>query len=93
MVETLFMRNASYFAKDMEVATVAPLVANQFEHCSVALLGMSKPLEYLRLSPVRGQLEPYDPKSPTGWRYVQTTDTLNELKVCPFTSLDNTTVR
>lgn len=44
---------------------------------------MSKPLEYLRLSPVRGQLEPYDPKSPMGWRYIQTTDTLNELKVCP----------
>ncbi|KAF5356083.1 hypothetical protein D9756_003731 [Leucocoprinus leucothites] len=42
---------------------------------------MSKPLDYLRLSPVRGQLEPYDPKSPSGWRYVQTTDTLNELKV------------
>ncbi|KAJ3569776.1 hypothetical protein NP233_g4834 [Leucocoprinus birnbaumii] len=42
---------------------------------------MSKPLDYLRLSPVRGQLEPYDSKSPAGWRYVQTTDTLNELKV------------
>ncbi|KXN90065.1 hypothetical protein AN958_05070 [Leucoagaricus sp. SymC.cos] len=42
---------------------------------------MSKSLDYLRLSPVRGQLEPYDPKSPAGWKYIQTTDTLNELKV------------
>ncbi|KAJ4486062.1 hypothetical protein J3R30DRAFT_3281714 [Lentinula aciculospora] len=38
-------------------------------------------LEYLRPSPVRGQLEPQDPKTAKGWRYLQTTDTLDELKV------------
>ncbi|KAJ3816002.1 hypothetical protein F5876DRAFT_71492 [Lentinula aff. lateritia] len=38
-------------------------------------------LEYLRPSPVRGQLEPQDPKTTKGWRYLQTTDTLDELKV------------
>ncbi|KAF5385205.1 hypothetical protein D9615_001494 [Tricholomella constricta] len=39
------------------------------------------PLDYLRPSPVRGQLEPHDPRSAKGWRYIQTTDTLNQLKV------------
>ncbi|KAK7468855.1 hypothetical protein VKT23_003356 [Stygiomarasmius scandens] len=39
------------------------------------------PLDYLRASPVRGQLEPQDPKTTKGWRYLQTTDTLNEFKV------------
>ncbi|KAF5385446.1 hypothetical protein D9757_005328 [Collybiopsis confluens] len=38
-------------------------------------------LEYLRPSPVRGQLEPPDPRTAKGWRYLQTTDTLDELKV------------
>ncbi|KAL1713263.1 hypothetical protein EV715DRAFT_296239 [Schizophyllum commune] len=38
-------------------------------------------LEYLRSSPVRGQLEPYDGRTARGWRYLQTTDTLNQLKV------------
>jgi len=38
-------------------------------------------LERLRPSPVRGQLEPYSPKSPPGWRYLQTTDTPDEFKV------------
>lgn len=38
-------------------------------------------LDYLRSSPVRGQLEPHDPKTTKGWRYIQTTDTLDELKV------------
>ncbi|TRM65965.1 hypothetical protein BD626DRAFT_194837 [Schizophyllum amplum] len=38
-------------------------------------------LEYLRPSPVRGQLEPYDGRTARGWRYIQTTDTLNQLKV------------
>lgn len=37
-------------------------------------------LDYLRSSPVRGQLEPHDPKTTKGWRYIQTTDTLDELK-------------
>ncbi|THV07743.1 hypothetical protein K435DRAFT_772574 [Dendrothele bispora CBS 962.96] len=41
----------------------------------------SVPLDYLRASPVRGQLEPQDPKTTKGWRYLQTTDTLNEFKV------------
>lgn len=39
-------------------------------------------LDYLRSSPVRGQLEPYDPRTAKGWRYIQTTDTLDQLKVC-----------
>ncbi|KAJ3799892.1 hypothetical protein GGU11DRAFT_460004 [Lentinula aff. detonsa] len=38
-------------------------------------------LEYLRPSPVRGQLEPQDSQTAKGWRYLQTTDTLDELKV------------
>ncbi|KDR84947.1 hypothetical protein GALMADRAFT_233423 [Galerina marginata CBS 339.88] len=38
-------------------------------------------LEVLRTSPVRGQLEPYDPRTPKGCRYIQTTDTPDELKV------------
>lgn len=43
-------------------------------------LNNSSSLEYLRPSPVRGQLEPQDPQTAKGWRYLQTTDTLNELK-------------
>ncbi|KAG6842239.1 hypothetical protein C0991_000209 [Blastosporella zonata] len=39
------------------------------------------PLDYLRRSSVRGQLEPHEPRSAKGWRYIQTTDTLNQLKV------------
>ncbi|GLB36117.1 hypothetical protein LshimejAT787_0304050 [Lyophyllum shimeji] len=39
------------------------------------------PLDYLRPSPVRGQLEPPDPRTAKGWRYIQTTDTLDQLKV------------
>ncbi|KAF8642285.1 hypothetical protein AX16_009556 [Volvariella volvacea WC 439] len=39
------------------------------------------PLDYYRSSPVRGQLEPWDPTTAKGWRYLQTTDTLNEFKV------------
>ncbi|KAL0576352.1 hypothetical protein V5O48_005611 [Marasmius crinis-equi] len=38
-------------------------------------------LEYLRTSPVRGQLELQDPKTAKGWRYIQTTDTADEFKV------------
>ncbi|KAF9040579.1 hypothetical protein BJ165DRAFT_1406648 [Panaeolus papilionaceus] len=38
-------------------------------------------LDILRVSPIRGQLETYDPRTPKGWRYIQTTDTPNELKV------------
>ena len=38
-------------------------------------------LAYFQTSPVRGQLEPYEPKSKAGWRYLQCTDTPNELKV------------
>jgi hypothetical protein len=39
-------------------------------------------LAYFQTSPVRGQLEPYEPQSRAGWRYLQCTDTPNELKVC-----------
>jgi hypothetical protein len=38
-------------------------------------------LAYYEPSPVRGQLEPYEPQSRAGWRYLQCTDTPNELKV------------
>ncbi|KAG7099106.1 hypothetical protein E1B28_000979 [Marasmius oreades] len=38
-------------------------------------------LDHLRTSPVRGQLEPQDPKAAKGWRYLQTTDTVDEIKV------------
>ncbi|KAK7059011.1 hypothetical protein VNI00_001635 [Paramarasmius palmivorus] len=38
-------------------------------------------LDYLRQSPVRGQLEPQDPNNEKGWRYLQTTDTVDEFKV------------
>ncbi|KAK2461944.1 hypothetical protein APHAL10511_006407 [Amanita phalloides] len=38
-------------------------------------------LDYLRPSPVRGQLEPPDSNTLPGWRYIQTTDTPNEFKV------------
>ena len=39
-------------------------------------------LAYFQTSPVRGQLESYEPQSRAGWRYLQCTDTPNELKVC-----------
>jgi len=39
-------------------------------------------LAYFQTSPVRGQLEPHDPQQTrAGWRYLQCTDTPNELKV------------
>ncbi|KAI0032745.1 hypothetical protein K488DRAFT_49279 [Vararia minispora EC-137] len=38
-------------------------------------------LAYFQTSPVRGQLEPYQGDSRPGWRYLQCTDTPNELKV------------
>lgn len=40
------------------------------------------PLDYLQASPVRGQLEPHDEVTKkSGWRFLQCTDTPNELKV------------
>ncbi|KAF8846339.1 hypothetical protein BDN67DRAFT_961056 [Paxillus ammoniavirescens] len=40
------------------------------------------PLDYLQASPVRGQLEPQDEVTrKSGWRFLQCTDTPNELKV------------
>ena len=41
---------------------------------------MTTPLQYFQPSPVRGQLEPPDASSRPGWRYLQCTDTPNELK-------------
>ncbi|KAI0932131.1 hypothetical protein AcV7_000682 [Taiwanofungus camphoratus] len=41
----------------------------------------SPPLNYFQQSPVRGQLETPDGYSRTGWRYLQCTDTPNELRV------------
>ncbi|KAI0082309.1 hypothetical protein K474DRAFT_1655693, partial [Panus rudis PR-1116 ss-1] len=38
-------------------------------------------LNYFQQAPVRGQLEPPDGYSRTGWRYLQCTDTPNELRV------------
>ncbi|KAF9651883.1 hypothetical protein BDM02DRAFT_3109992 [Thelephora ganbajun] len=42
---------------------------------------MATPLQYFQSSPVRGQLEPPDATTRPGWRYLQCTDTPNELKV------------
>ncbi|KAF9229241.1 hypothetical protein BS17DRAFT_762905 [Gyrodon lividus] len=40
------------------------------------------PLDYLQASPIRGQLEPQDEVTrKSGWRFLQCTDTPNELKV------------
>ncbi|KAH7916404.1 hypothetical protein BJ138DRAFT_1121785 [Hygrophoropsis aurantiaca] len=39
------------------------------------------PLDYLQASPIRGQLEPHNETSRTGWRFLQCTDTPNQLKV------------
>ena len=41
---------------------------------------MATPLQYFQPSPVRGQLEPPDANTQPGWRYLQCTDTPNELK-------------
>jgi hypothetical protein len=41
---------------------------------------MATPLQYFQPSPVRGQLEPPDATTRPGWRYLQCTDTPNELK-------------
>ncbi|KAI6047668.1 hypothetical protein EDC04DRAFT_10981 [Pisolithus marmoratus] len=42
----------------------------------------SRSLDYLQASPVRGQLEPHDEVTKeSGWRFLQCTDTPNELKV------------
>jgi hypothetical protein len=49
---------------------------------STASTATLPPLDYLQVSPVRGQLEPSDETTKkTGWRFVQCTDTPNELKV------------
>ncbi|KAH9950388.1 hypothetical protein B0H21DRAFT_723235 [Amylocystis lapponica] len=42
---------------------------------------VSSQLNYFQQSPVRGQLESLDGYSKTGWRYIQCTDTPNELRV------------
>lgn len=39
------------------------------------------PSDYYLATPVRGHLEPQDAANPKNWRYLQTTDTPNELKV------------
>ncbi|KAI0692788.1 hypothetical protein BC835DRAFT_1307013 [Cytidiella melzeri] len=41
----------------------------------------ARSLNYFQQSPVRGQLEPSDGVSRSGWRYLQCTDTPNELRV------------
>jgi len=41
---------------------------------------MATPLQYFQPSPVRGQLEPPDATTRPGWRFLQCTDTPNELK-------------
>lgn len=49
---------------------------------STASTATLPPLEYLHASPIRGQLEPSDEATKkTGWRFLQCTDTPNELKV------------
>lgn len=47
----------------------------------------SPPLDYLQPSPVRGQLEPYREKTRVGWRFLQCTDTPDELKVGPLSQI------
>lgn len=42
---------------------------------------VTETLNYFQQSPVRGQLEPTDGGSKSGWRYLQCTDTPNELRV------------
>lgn len=50
----------------------------------------SLPLDHraqaLLVSPVRGQLEPHEADHKPGWRFIQCTDTPNELKVCSVLS-------
>ncbi|KAG1864248.1 hypothetical protein DFJ58DRAFT_715048 [Suillus subalutaceus] len=49
---------------------------------STASTATLPPLDYLHASPIRGQLEPSDEVTKkTGWRFLQCTDTPNELKV------------
>jgi hypothetical protein len=48
--------------------------------------GASAVLDIHRVSPVRGQLDPYDPRTLKGSRYIQCTETPNELKVPNFCS-------
>jgi len=43
--------------------------------------GIAAALDVYRVSPVRGQLEPPDARTSKGWRYIQCTETPNELKV------------
>ncbi|KAJ8702545.1 hypothetical protein PTI98_001252 [Pleurotus ostreatus] len=49
----------------------------------IAKASQPGPLNYLKQSPVRGQLEPYDPRVNKGWpgRFLQCTETPNQLKV------------
>ncbi|KAI0348594.1 hypothetical protein BDW22DRAFT_108235 [Trametopsis cervina] len=49
----------------------------------------TRTLNYFQQSPVRGQLEPCDSTPKSGWRYLQCTDTPNELRVLlpPLTAL------
>ena len=47
---------------------------------------MATPLQYFQPSPVRGQLEPPDATTRPGWRYLQCTETANELKGKQFTT-------
>jgi hypothetical protein len=42
---------------------------------------LALPLDYFKQSPVRGQLEPPDETTKDGWRYIQCTETVDELKV------------
>lgn len=46
-------------------------------------------LNYFQTSPVRGQLEPDTGDHGLGWRYIQCTDTPNQLRVCVSSSSMN----
>lgn len=48
---------------------------------------MATPLQYFQQSPVRGQLEPPDSTTRPGWRYLQCTETPNELKGMKFLTI------
>lgn len=65
-------------ARHLPFSTQPSLMHSEPSSATVVL----PPLDYLQASPVRGQLEPRDEvTNKPGWRFLQCTDTPNELKV------------
>ena len=110
IVDTLFIRNASYLAFEVAIVKIykekawealnsrtedlvtgpshchISQVINWFA-CSLTSMACIAPpsLNFFSSSPVRGQLEPYDLRTSKGSRYIQITDTPDELKVIEHT--------